>query len=290
MGCFDTGGSESQSSSKSKRPSQDKLLDTLIAKFTPEIDKGPSVFPGETIAPLTALQTGAIEGATDVGAAFTTPQTSPGFAGGPLATQTTGVVSDLLAGNLGAKKLTSEDIASAFQTSKADPARKTFREETRPAIDEAFAGPGFVSSARSKEIVKRKTDLEDNLRAQLSGEQLLNERQNQLLDEADAARSERAIASAIDVGDATTKAIRDNIAIAASKVKGLGDLLNIGGVEQTQEQNEIFAVIQRFAEENQIIDADDLAVMLSLLNLNFGAAQSSGSTQQAGLGAQLLLS
>ncbi len=280
MGCLDS--SSQESTQTSKRLSQDKLLDKLIGLFTPEADKGPSVFPGERVAPLTALQTGAIEGAQDVGAAFTTPQTSPGFGGGPLAGQTTDAVSDLLAGNLGATPLTAQKFGELFQSSISDPARKTFREETRPAIDEAFAGPGFVSSARSKEIVKQKTDLEDALQSSLSAGQLQNIRQNQALAEAKAARTQGAVRQAIDVGEAQTQTIRDNIAIAASQIQGIGDLIGIGSVEQTQEQKEIFALMTRFAEENQIIDADDLAIMLSLLNLNFGAA--SGSTSGPGLG------
>ena len=185
MGCFS--GSSQESSQTSTRPSQNRLLDALIEKFEPEVDKGPDVFPGETIAPLTALQTGAIEGAQDISGAFTAPQTSAGFGGGPLATQATGAVSGLLSGDLGATPLTAEKFGELFQRSISDPARKTFREETRPAIDEAFAGPGFVSSARSKEIVKQKTDLEDALQAGLSAGQLQNIRQNQALEESRAA-------------------------------------------------------------------------------------------------------
>lgn len=283
MGCFDT--SSQESSQRAKTKTQESLLDQLIAKFTPEIDKGPSVFPGETVAPLTALTTGAIEGAQNISGAFTTPQTSAGFGGGPLVSQTTGAVSDLLAGNLGATPLTAEKFGELFTSAISDPARKTFREETRPAIDEAFAGPGFISSARSKEIVRQKTDLEDSLRSSLSAGQLQNIRQNQALAESRAGRTQAAVGQAIDVGEAQTQTIRDNIAIAASQIQGLQELIGIGTVEQTQEQREIFAAIQRFAEENQLIDPDDLAIMLSLLNLNFGAA--SGSSSGPGLGFQL---
>jgi hypothetical protein len=289
MGCFDSSSSKQTSTSESKTAGQKTLLQQLIDKFSPEIDKGPSVFQGDTVAGLSDLQRTGIGAAGDIGGTFTTPTSSAGFGGGDLAGETTTAVSDLLTGQLGAKQLSSDQFGDFFKASVSDPARKSFREETNPAIQEAFAGPGFFSSARSKELVKGKTDLEDALTATLSSGQLANLQRNQQLDEAKAGRTQGAVGQAIQVGQAQTQTIRDNIAIAASQVQGLKELIGIGAVEQSQEQQEIFAEIQKFAEENQLVDPDDLAVLMALLNLNFSSSQGKGGSSGAGFGQQAAL-
>jgi len=284
MGCFDSGSSKQQSSSEAKIQEQKDLLKTLIAKFTPEIDKGPDVFKGDRVAGLTGLQQTGISSAGDIGGAFTDPVSAKGFAGGPLAGETTSAVSDLLGGRLGAQEITPEQFGEFFKGSTADPARKSFREETAPAISEAFAGPGFYGTARSKEITKQKTDLEDRLTASLSAGQFANLQRNQQLAEAKAGRTQAAIPQAIQVGEAEAQTLRDNISIAASQVQGLKELIGIGAVEQTQEQTEIFAEIEKFAQENQLVDPDDLAILMGLLNMNFSSSSSSGRTSGPGLG------
>lgn len=280
MGCFSS--SQSKQSSTSKEKTQKDLLATLIAKFSPEIDKGPSVFPGQTVAGLTGLQETGIGAAGGIGEAFTTPVSSPGFAGGTLSGETTTATSDLLTGAAGATPISSEQFGESFSRSISDPARKTFREETNPAIAEAFAGPGFFSSARRKEQVEGKTDLEDALQSSLAAGQFANTTRNQQLEEAKADRSQRAIPQAIQVGEAEAQTIRDNISIAASQVQGLKELIGIGAVEQTQEQKEIFAEIEKFAQEQQLVDPDDLAILMALLNINFST--SSGKQSGPGLG------
>lgn len=282
MGCF----SAPSQKSESKTGSQKDLLKKLIDKFTPEIDKGPDVFQGDQVAGLSGLQETGISGASAVGGTFTSPQSSAGFTGGPLAGETTNAVSDLLTGQTGASPISSGQFAESFKSTTSDPARKTFREETNPAINEAFAGPGFFSSARSKEIVKQKTDLEDRLTSSLSAGQFANTTRNQQIEEAKAGRTQAAVGQAIQVGEAEAKTIRDNISIAASQVQGLKELIGIGSVEQTQEQREIFAEIEKFAQENQLLDPDDLSVLMALLGQNF----SSGSRSGGGLGSSLLTS
>jgi hypothetical protein len=284
MGCFDAEKSESVATQSAKRASQNELLDRLIKKFSTQIDAGPSIFPGETTAGLTDLQKTGIGAAGDIGGAFTTPTSSAGFGGGPLAGETTTAVSDLLTGQLGATPLSAEQFGDFFKASTSDPARKSFREETDPAIREAFAGPGFFSSARSKETVKQKTDLEDRLSSSLSAGQFANQTRNQQLAEAKAGRTQAAVGQAIQVGEAQTQTIRDNIAIAASQVQGLKELIGIGAVEQTQEQREIFAEIEKFAQEQQLVDPDDLAILMALLNINFSTSSSEKDASGAGLG------
>ncbi len=280
MGCFDKASSESVSASKDK--SQKELLRTLIEKFSPEIDKGPDVFQGERIAGLTGLQQTGIGAAGGIGGAFTTPVSAEGFAGGPLAGETTSAVSDLLGGRLGAQEITPGQFGEFFKGAVGDPARKTFREETAPGVSEAFAGPGFFGTARSKEIVKQQTDLEDALSASLSAGQFANLQSNQRIAEARAGRTQAAVPQAIQVGQAEAQTLRDNISLAASQVQGLKELIGIGQVEQTQEQQQIFAEIEKFAQEQQLVDPQDLSILMALLNMTFST--SSGQSSGPGLG------
>lgn len=289
IGCFDSAKKESKETSSAKTAGQKQLLQQLIDKFSPEIDKGPSVFPGETVAGLSDLQETGIGAAGDIGGAFTTPTTSKGFGEGPLAGETTTAVSDLLTGQLGAQEITAGQFGDFFKTSTSDPARKAFREETDPAIREAFAGPGFFSSARSKETVKQKADLEDRLSSSLSAGQFANLQNNQRIAEAKAGRTQGAVGQAIQVGEAQTQTVRDNIAIAATQVQGLKELMGIGAVEQTQEQQEIFAEVEKFAQEQQLVDPEDLAVLMALLNLNFSTSSGKSRSSGAGFGQQAAL-
>ena len=53
----------------------------------------------------------------------------------------------------------------------------------------------------------------------------------------------------------------------------------------TQEQREIQAAVTKFAEENQITDPQDMAILLSLLGMNYGAAENSSSGPGLGFSA-----
>jgi hypothetical protein len=285
-------GQGSRSRAKSKTTSTNKAdiqkdsLDSALELYIQQLGQNQNVFQGDRVAGLTGLQETGIGAAGGVGEAFTTPVSSPGFAGGPLAGETTTATSDLLTGAAGATPISSEQFGESFSRSISDPARKTFREETSPAISEAFAGPGFFSSARSKAQVKGKTDLEDSLQSSLAAGQFANVTRNQQLEEAKADRSQRAIPQAIQVGQAEAQTLRDNISLAASQVEGLKELMNIGGVEQSQEQKEIFASMEKFAQDNQITDPENLAIIMALLNMNFSdsVAKSRSRTDSGGGG------
>ena len=364
MGCF----SPSESQNKTRTKSQEGLLKELIKKFSPEIDKGPDIFPGDKLAGLSGLQQTGISAASDIGDAFTTPTKTAGIGESPLfgdiskstaslldpiskttAGSTGGVgkvglsagPSNIQAGvaTPGAEQLTPEQFDKFFRGSVSDPARKTFREETAPAISEAFAGPGFFGTARSKEIVKQKTDLEDSLRSESIRGQFSNLERNQQLQEAAAtrdlardqldqsrqqfnqqfdrqtnqfaqslnmtadqfnanidksrdeftrtlglsvdnlnfARENLGFNQALQLSDSQANTLTTNIAVAASQVQGLKELIGIGSVEQSQEQAEIFAEIEEFALENQLVDPADLSILFALLGQNFGSEQRSGT-------------
>lgn len=406
MGCFDTSSSKSTSSSKTKAQKKDieRLLDLFFPSGGP---REPEAFPGQTTADLTTLQQTGIQGAADIGTAFTSPVSTKGIQGSELfpevAASTAGLLTPLdkpgasrtagispfgptagpadisgfgpTAGpaNIqaatavaGASPISKGQFGKFFKRAVKDPARKEFREETTPAISEAFAGPGFFSTARSKEIVKQKTDLEARLSSELAAGQISNLERNQQLQEAAAgrditrdqidlarqqfnvgfdrqtkqfeqtlnfsteqfnktfdrqteqfaqslnltrgqfneslqksreeftqtiglsfdklntARTELGFRQALTISDEESNTLIKNIAVAASQIQGLKEIIGIGAVEQSQEQAEIFAEIEEFALENQIVDSQDLAIIMGLLGIDFSTRSQSGSG--AGLG------
>jgi len=77
-------------------------------------------------------------------------------------------------------------------------------------------------------------------------------------------------------GQVPAQEIRNNLEIAAKQLGGLGQLFGFGQAEQTQAQAELQDDIMRFAERNQITDPENLAILLSLLELNISASEAKG--------------
>ncbi len=284
MGCFDSSKSESKSTAKD--PSQTVLLKKTIDKFTPELDKGPDIFPGGRVTPFSTLQEQAVSGAGNFAELFSTPAIAdPAQTNVPLNVETGQALGGILAGTTGAKPLGTEDVSSFFDRAIKDPTLKGFREDVIPGISEAFAGPGFFGSARSQEISKATQDVNEQLGAQRAALEFNVLQGNQQLQEAAAGRSLAAIPQALAFGRQPTDQIRANLDIASQQLGGLGEVFGFGKAEQTQAQAELQDEIIRFAEANQIVDPADLAIILSLLNLNFGAATSESSGPGLGFSA-----
>lgn len=89
----------------------------------------------------------------------------PGFGGGAAAAFTpfTGAVGGALESAL-MSALRGEVPTAAFEAGVARPARRTFEEETAPAIREEFAGPGtFWGTARAGEVTGRRERMETGI-------------------------------------------------------------------------------------------------------------------------------
>jgi len=221
MGCFSAPESESQSTqvstSSSYLPQQAITMDKALQRYTPEIGTGMDVYQGERVAPLTPNQTGVFDFAQ--GGGFVT---SP------------------------------EAVNKYFQTAIKAPAMQTFQEETKPAIKEAFSGPGYWSSARATEEARASENLGTELgrqKAELQWDTLQANKQGALQQYA------------------------------------------LGEAEQQYNQQQINASIQKFAEENQITDPTNLAILMNLLGISMSTrtatGTSTGESQGAGLGYSL---
>ena len=94
------------------------------------------------------------------------------------------------------------------------------------------------------------------------------------IDNMNTARAKLGFDQALKLSDSQANTLTANVALAASQVQGLKELIGIGSVEQTQEQAEIFAEIEQYALDNQITDPENLTVLLSLLGLDFSKSSS----------------
>ena len=111
---------------------------------------------------------------------------------------------------------------------------------------------------------------------------------NQALDEAKAGRTQAAVPQAMAYGQMPAQEIMNNLQIAASQLEGMEKLFGFGQAEQTQEQQELTMAMAKFAEENQITDPTNLAIIMSLLDLNFSTSSGQSEQTAAGLGYSLL--
>ncbi len=271
MGCFS--GSASKSTSDSKTASQRKGIDKLLETYMPTVGEGANIFPGDRVTPFTPLQQSSLTGAGKFVDYFSDPET----AGTPLFNETGEATKGILSGKTGAKPFTPQDTADYFRGAIYDPTMKNLREDVIPGIAESFAGPGFFGSGRSQEQSKAYTDTADTLSTQRAGLEWDAKMYNKGIAESKAGRTLAALPQARAYGQVPAQEIKNNLEIAASKLGGLGTVFGFGQAEQTQAQVQLQDDIMRFAEENQITDPENLEILLTLLNMNFGVSKTSQS-------------
>lgn len=270
MGCMGrTGGNSVDTKSSntsvvnSMTPEQKAQYDKLLALYAPEIGKNENVFQGDRVTPFSELQTSALGKAGNFADYFSAPTD----AANPLFNETGTALKGLLSGDTGAKAMTAQDTADYFKGAIYDPTMKSLREDVNPMTEEAFAGPGFYGAARSQALQKNATDTADTLnanRANLNWNVLQN---NQGIEESKAGRAVTAVNQGMNYSRLPAQQTLDNLQIAASKLGGLGDVFGFGQKQQTQEQAVLESEIAKFAEDNQITDPTNLAIILQLLGM-----------------------
>jgi len=275
MSCFSS--SERKQQSDSKTASQRSWMDKTIELYGKTLGQN-KVYGGQTVAPFSDLQTGALTSAKNYADFFATPMQ----VGTPLGSETGTAIKGLLAGTTGATSLSDADIQNYFTEKHYNPAMKNLKENVNPLIDEAHAGPGYFGSARSNARVKAATDTSDRLseqRAQLFWDA---QKQNQAIEEAKAGRTLSTLDPAMRYGDTEYRNTMQNLEIAATQISGLKELFGFGAAEQTQEQAELQAEFKKWLDENEVTDPENIAILLSLLGQNFSS--SSGYSSGPGLG------
>lgn len=273
---FSSGGSKSES--KSYLPKQAETLNSLLDLYSQQIGQNNNVYQGDRVAGFSDLQTGVLNAAPNFLSSFSTPQT----AGTPLFDETGTTLKGLLSGDLGAQRISPEETEKYFQTSIYDPTMYSLKTDVLPTVDESYAGGNFFGSARSKAREKTIADTQRDLNQQRSDLNWNVLQQNQAIDEAKAGRAQNAVTQGMEYSQQPAQQIMNNLRIAAAQVGGLNDLFGIGSETQTQEQKEIESAIAKFAEENQITDPTNLAILLSLVGQTMST--STGGTAGPGLG------
>lgn len=276
MGCGDS--SKSKQTSTSYTPEQQKWLAEALDLYGKQLGQNNNVYQGQRLADFSGLQNGALDAASGVLTQFAGDQSVDT----PLFNETGAAINSILNGETGAQKITDEQTADYFNTKIKQPALQSLKDDIMPAIDESYAGGNFFSTARSKARTDAATDISNQLseqNAQLNWDVLQN---NQAVDNANANRILSATSQAMNYSQLPAQETMNNLKIAASQVNGMEELFGLGQQEQTQEQRELETAIAKFAEENQITDAENLSILLSLLSMNYST--SSGSSSGPGLG------
>lgn len=262
---FSPGGEKTESYDKTF--GQTLWLDKLLNQYGPEVGQGQESYPGTRVAPLTGVQQGILS-ALGNWQQYLQPTTST-----PMYGQTGAALSDILSGEMGAEPYTEESVNQLFKSAYEAPTMKTWSEYTKPEIQEAYSGPGYWSTARMNAVSKGAEDVADTLASQYGQLRWDTETANKALAEAKAGRALSAIPTAIQYNE-------EPISQALSGLSGLSSMYGLASAGQQQQQAEIMAAMEKWAEENQITDPQVLSTMLSLLGMNFG----SNSDEKAGQG------
>ncbi|MCJ7482683.1 MAG: hypothetical protein MUO31_06930 [Thermodesulfovibrionales bacterium] len=264
------GQTESKESSVAKTPEQTKWLTQALDIYGPTLGKGQQSFPGDRVAPLTETQTQAtdVQGFLD--------KFSP-YRDMPMFGETGQALGGLLSGTTGASPITPGQADEYFTKTVAQPAGAQWEKFTKPGIQEEFAGPGYWGGARANAVTQAGTELSNWLgteRANLNWDVL---QANQGIEEAKAGRALSAIGPGMQYAQLPTQE-------AQQKLQGRQDIFNLASAPQQQQQAEINAAMQAFAEANAITDPSDLQTLMTLLGLNFSTASGSSSGWNAGIG------
>jgi len=193
-----TSPSKSKSTSTTYTPEQAQWMGKALETYGPELGKGQVSYPEERLAPLTGTQ----QQAMDVSGFL------EGFApyrDMPMHGETGQALSGILAGKTGAQKITPEMSKDLFSRIYETPAKKRYQEDILPGIQEAYAGPGYQSSARRRAQWESGQDLADWL-GQKGGEFEWDvEQANRAIEEAKAGRALSAIQPGMAYGRQPTQ-------------------------------------------------------------------------------------
>lgn len=282
---FGTGGSKTQSYSTNLAPDQAAMLNKILGVYSQTVGKAPNIYQGTRVAPLTGLQTDVLGSMPNYLSLYSAP-TPTGSR--PLEAQTGGTIGKLLSGEGGAQPYTGKDVEDYFSKAIYNPTMRMMKEDVMPTIEEGYTGGNLFGTAKGKAQAKAAEDVASSLgqqRAQLTWDVL---GRNQEIANAQAERALAAVPQAMQFGREPSAQTLANLEIAAGQVSGMKELFGFGAAEQTQEQRELESQIAKFAEEQQITDPTNLAILLQLLGINGGTTYSKGVETGPGLGLTML--
>jgi len=263
--------SSSREQSKSYTTAQEKGLASALTAYSPRVGQGENVYSGQRVADFSPFQNQAMTQAQGLLDSFSPDQ------GMSLYGQTGDTLQNILSGNTGAAQLSMDQANDTFNRQYANPAYRNFQQNTSPLLQEQFAGPGFWSSARAGAVGDAAGDLGSQLEASRAGYLWDTEQKNTALQESAAARQQEGVNQSMQYDMLPTQQ-------AIAQAQGTSALFELGQQEQQQEQQQINSDIQKFAEENRITSEEDMAILLSLLGMNYSTSSGSSSAWGASFG------
>ncbi len=267
---LDFGSQKYSQKSQSYLPEQATWMKNMLETYGAGVGQGQTSYGGERVAGLTQTQQNLL-GSLGNWSQYLQPTT-----GGAMYGQTGAALSDILAGEMGAEPYTEQAINDLFKSAYEAPARKQWAETTRPEIEEAYSGPGYWGTARMQAVAKGAQDLGDTLSSQYGQLRYGAEEANKALEEAKAGRALSAIPLAGEyIAQPQTQAL--------AGIQGVQSLYGLSSAEQQQQQAEIAANMEKWAESQNITDPQVLEVMMQLLGMTYSKSKSSGSQWSAGI-------
>lgn len=268
--------SSSQQQSTSYTEEQKQGLTKALNVYTPLIGQNPAskIYQGQRVAGTNQTQNNVL----DQLAGISTQNPYTAAQAIPLYNQTGSTLEGILNGTSGAQPLSIDQANQTFQDTRINPAMKNWNQNVAPSIREEYAGPGYWSSARADAVTKSGQDTADTLAAQRAGFLWDTENTNRTLQNENANRALAAVPQAMAYG-------QQPINQQAAQVANLNQQYALASTQQQQQQNEIDASMQKFFEENQITNPNDMNILMSLLGLNYST--SSGKSSGSGFGFSL---
>jgi hypothetical protein len=276
---FSSGGSKSSSLSTSYLPEQAAGLKEALALYLEQLGQN-AVYPGTRVAPLTGTQQGVLGQAPNFLSSFGTPTTAQT----PLFGETGAALKGILAGQGGAQPITPQQTQDYFQNAIYNPTMRTMQQDIMPAIDEGYTGGNFFGTGRGKARQKAATDIANTLTEQRAGLEWDVLGRNQDIANQQANRTLQAIPQGMQYAAQPAQQTLTNVQTAINQLGGMQQLFGVGGYGQEQQQREIESEIAKFAEQNNITDPTNLAVILSLLGMNFQTTTQKSETKGQGIG------
>jgi hypothetical protein len=266
MGFFS--GGKSTSTSTSFTPAQSAGLTTTLQQYLPTLGQGQNSYEGTRVAPMTGTQ----QEALDLGgwSQYLQPNNMPMYG------ETGNALSGILGGQTGAEPYTKESIDTLFKAAYEQPTMQRWNDYLQPEIRESYSGPGFWGTSRMGAEAKGAQGVNDFLNQQYGQLLYSADQSNKAIEEAKAGRALSAIPAGMSYG-------QQPLQNALAALQGRAEMYGLGTAEQQQQQAEIEANIQKFAEENRITNPEDLQVILELLGMGYQTSESKQTKDSMGM-------
>jgi hypothetical protein len=270
MGSYGQQESSSKQQSSSYTPAQKKWQATALETYGPTVGQGQPIYQGPRVADFSPQQAALtnVQGYQD---AFNANRSMPLFG------ETGTAISDAMAGRTGAQPLSVDQANQTFQQTRAVPSYEQFQRFLTPSIQESYAGPGFIGSAKGQAVTQAGTDLAKNLDVQRSSFLWDTENANRQIAQQNADRQLSATQQGMQYGQLPTQE-------ATARLAGQQGAFNLASAEQQQRQAQINATMQQFVEKYRLTDPESLSALLALLGMNYSTSYGTQSGSSFNVG------